>query len=117
MYVNQSNLISADSLKVGKILLKGGIVMFIKKLEKIYSKADKHSDDILKKAAETSTIENETSILKLLAKVILAIPSLLLFLFIVDVLYIYIAVMKILLRIARIIDLCRYKHISRKYGH
>ena len=86
--------------------------MLSEKLEKLYSKADKHSDDILKKTVEAPALE-ETSILKLLAKIVLLIMALLL---VVDVIYVYVAIIKTLQRIARIIELCHYKHISRKYG-
>lgn len=89
--------------------------MLSEKLEKLYSKADKHSDDILKKTVEAPTLE-ETSILKLFAKIVLCILALPLFLLVVDVIYVYVAIIKTLQRIARIIELCHYKHISRKYG-
>ena len=89
--------------------------MLSEKLEKLYSKADKHSDDILKKTVEEPTFE-ETSILKLLAKIILRILALPLFLLVVDIIYVYVTIIKTLQRIAKIIELCYYKRISRKYG-
>lgn len=63
--------------------------MLSEKLEKLYFKADKCSDDIQKKvaAAEKPTFK-ETSILKLLAKIILRILALPLFLLVVDIIYV-----------------------------